>query len=414
MPGEPGSTSMTPRIPIYGLFYRLVLQRIDPERAHALVARAMRLLTLVPGALSLLDRMLGPRDGALRVRAMGLVFRSPLCVAAGVDKDATWHEPLAALGFGAVEVGTVTAQPQEGNPDRPRITRLPRDRALLNALGFPSEGAEVVARRLRRRGGLAARSGGSAPNATVAARGGVPGGAGPAPRGPAVLGVNIGKSRAVAVEDAVGDYRASARALAPHAGYLALNVSSPNTPGLTAMQTVDHLEELITGVREEVAACGRGDDLPLLVKIGPDLADAEIERIADRAVELGLDGIVAVNTTVRTEAASRSAPELASQSHGGGLSGRPLRQRALEVLRLLHARAGGRLTLISAGGVDSGDDAWERILAGASLVQANTALVYGGPLWPHRVNRDLARHLHDSPWSAIDEAVGRRADPAPR
>jgi dihydroorotate dehydrogenase len=365
---------------LYGPLYRLVLQRIDPERAHALAAWAMRALQRLPGALALLDRLLGPRERGLRVEAMGLEFRSPLGVAAGVDKDATWFEGLAALGFGAVEVGTVTAAPQPGNPARPRLSRLPRDRALINALGFPSQGREAAAAR------LAARR-----------------------RTPVVIGANIGKTKAVEIDDAVADYCATARALAPHADYVALNVSSPNTPGLRAMQTAERLSALVEGVREELRAAAPGCRVPLLVKLSPDLGDGEIEEIADLALRLELDGIVAVNTTVDTGAAPGSAAEVAAQAHGGGVSGPPLRRRALEVLRLLHARAGGRLTLVSVGGVEHHLDAWERILAGASLVQANTGLVYGGPLWPRRVNRGLARCLRDSPWATIEDAVGRGA-----
>jgi dihydroorotate dehydrogenase len=229
-----------------------------------------------------------------------------------------------------------------------------------------------------------------------------------------VVGANIGKTKVVEVDDAIPDYRETTRALAPHADYIALNVSSPNTPGLRQMQTAERLGALVAGVREELRSCGRDGDVPLLVKLAPDLADKEIEGIADLAVRLELDGIVAVNTTVDNGLAVNSEAELASQEHGGGLSGRPLQERALEVLRLLHARVGDRLTLVSVGGVESHLDAWERILAGASLVQAYTAFVYGGPLWPHRLNRGLARCLRDSQWSSIGEAVGQGAVDAPR
>jgi len=338
----------------------------------------MRLLARIPGALALLGWLLRPRDAGLRVEAMGLGFSSPLGVAAGLDKNATAFGALGALGFGAVEVGTVTARAQDGNPERPRVSRLPRDRALLNALGFPNDGSEAVAGRLARR------------------------------RTPAVIGTNVGKTKAVEVEAAVPDYRETVRALAPHAEYVALNVSSPNTPGLRQMQSAEHLTALVVGVREELQAGGR--DLPLLVKLAPDLANEEIAEIAALALRLELDGIIAVNTTVDTTLARESAAELAAQRHGGGLSGRPLQARAIEVLRLLCAEVGDRLTLISVGGVENADDAWERILAGASLVQAYTAFVYGGPLWPRRVNRGLARRLRDSPWSSIGEAVGKGAE----
>ena len=338
----------------------------------------MRAVARIPGALALIGWLLRPRDPGLRVEAMGLDFPSPLGVAAGLDKNATAFETLAAHGFGAVEVGTVTARAQDGNPERPRVSRLPRDRALLNALGFPNDGSEAVARRLARR------------------------------RTPAVIGANVGKTKAVEVEDAAPDYRETVRALAPHADYVALNVSSPNTPGLRQMQSAEHLTALVAGVREELRAGGR--ELPLLVKLAPDLADEEIAGIAALALRLELDGIIAVNTTVDTSLARESAAELAAQRHGGGLSGPPLQARALEVLRLLRAEVGDRLTLVSVGGIESADDAWERILAGASLVQAYTAFVYNGPLWPRRVNRGLSRHLRASRWSSIGEAVGKGAE----
>jgi dihydroorotate dehydrogenase len=357
---------------IYRVFFRLVLQRLDPERAHAIAAAGLRLFAAVPGALWLLRRLLAPPSPALCVRALGLEFAGPLGVAAGVDKNATWFEPLLALGFGAVEVGTVTARQQPGNP-RPRVTRFPAQRALLNAMGFPNDGAVRVAPRLAGR-----RAG--------------------------VLGVNVGKSKLAELDAAVADYRESVRLLAARADYLVLNVSSPNTPGLRDLQTVERLGELIDGVREELATAGRAD-LPLLVKLAPDLEDSEIERIADLAVERELAGIVATNTTV--DHGVLPAGATASLPHGGGVSGEPLRPRALAVLRLLHARVGGRVTLVAAGGIADADEAWERILAGATLLQAYTGFVYGGPLWPWRLNRGLERRLRESPWVTLEEAVGQ-------
>ena len=244
-------------------------------------------------------------------------------------------------------------------------------------MGFPNEGAEAVGRRLVRR------------------------------RGDGVIGVNIGKSKVVELGDAVADYRESARRLAPFADYLVLNVSSPNTPGLRQMQTAERLGELIAGVREELRDGTHSP--PLLVKLAPDLPNREIEEIADLAVRSGLAGIVAVNTTTDTDVATRSQAEIAAQAHGGGVSGAPLKDRAVEVLRLLHARTGGKLPLISVGGVETPADAWQRILCGASLVQAYTGFVYGGPLWPRRMNRGIARLLRDSEWSSISEAVGKGA-----
>lgn len=369
---------------IYRAFFRLVLQHVDSERAHLLAASAMRALARVPGYLALSDWLLRPRQEGLRVRVDGIDFRSPLGVAAGMDKDATWFDPLTALGFGFVEVGTATAQAQEGHRDY--VSRLLRDRALLNAMGFPNDGAERVAARLARR------------------------------RTREVIGVNIGKTKVVDFEHAVADYRESARWLAPFADYMALNVSSPNTPGLRQMQTVERLTDLVTGVREELRSCGY-PDLPLMIKLGPDLADDDIGQIADMAMDLKLAGIIAVNTTVDLSVAANSAAEIKKLRHGGGISGRPLKGRGLEVLRVLYARTQGRMPLISVGGIETAEDAWTRILAGATLLQAHTAFVYEGPMWARRMNRDLARCLRESQWSSIEEAVGgsqlRSEDTAP-
>lgn len=370
-------------IGIYRAFFTLVLRRIPAEAVHALAEATMRALARLPGFLALTSRLLGPRDEALRVRVGDLAFRSPLGVAAGMDKSAKWFDPLTALGFGFVEVGTVTAHPQEGNAERRRVSRLPRDRALLNAMGFPNDGARAVAARLARR------------------------------RTAEVVGVNIGKTRSVELEHAVADYRESARLLAPVADYLVLNVSSPNTPGLTRLQDLERLTALVEGVREELGRQGL-ERLPLMVKLSPDLADAEIERIADMALGLGLAGIVAVNTTTDYRTATSSGRELEAQRHGGGLSGPPLRDRAVEVLRILRARTGGRIALVSVGGIETPEDAWQRILAGATLLQAYTGFVYEGPLWAHRMNRGIARRLRESGWSTLEEAVGRESKAKPR
>jgi dihydroorotate dehydrogenase len=342
---------------IYRLIFRLFLQRIDPERAHSLAARALTVTRAI------LRPLLGRADDKLRVRALGLNFPSPLGVAAGFDKDASSFEGLGALGFGFVEVGTITALPQRGNP-RPRVFRLSAERALVNRMGFPNPGASAAAERLRRRSGET------------------------------VVGVNIG---------AGDDYRATVREVGPHADYLVLNVSSPNTPGLRDMQAVERLRPLVAEVRGELEA------VPLLVKIGPDLSDAEIDAIADAALELRLAGIVAVNTTVdRGVLIGAEAP-----IDDGGISGAPLKARALEVLLRLRARAGDRLVLISVGGIEEPADALDRILAGATFVQAYTGFVYGGPLWPRRMNRGLARMVAEAGATSVQDLVGARIGDEP-
>jgi dihydroorotate dehydrogenase len=297
---------------------------------------------------------------------MGLTFPNVLGLAAGFDKDAVGIDALAALGFGHVEVGTVTGEPQPGN-ERPRLFRLPADRAVVNRMGFNNDGAEAVARRLAsRKAGLESR------------RSSVP---------RPVLGVNIGKTKLVPEAEAVGDYRKSARLLAPYADYLVVNVSSPNTPGLRDLQAVEKLEPLLAAVRataDEVATAR----VPLLVKIAPDLDDDDVLAVADLARALGLDGIIATNTTT-SRAGLVTDPATVAAIGAGGLSGRPLAERSLEVLRLLAGRVGDDLTLVSVGGLTTAAEARARLDAGASLLQAYTAFVYEGPLWPRRLLREL-------------------------
>jgi dihydroorotate dehydrogenase len=331
--------------------YRWV-RRVPAETAHEAAMRAVRAAGRVPGAAAALRAVLGPRDPALRVRALGLDFPGPLGLAAGFDKDARGVAVLGAIGFGFVEVGTVTAQPQPGNP-RPRLFRLMADRAIINRMGFNNHGAAAAALRLRRRRHV-------------------------------IVGVNIGKTKAVPEDEAVADYVASARAVAWVADYIVVNVSSPNTPGLRDLQAADRLRPLLTAVRQATGA------VPLLVKIAPDLADEDVDTVADLAVELGLDGIIATNTTIARDGLVTPAAEVAALG-AGGLSGPPLRDRSLAVLRRLHARAGDKLVLIGAGGIETADDARDRLEAGATLVQAYTGFVYGGPFWPRRINAELAR-----------------------
>ncbi len=357
---------------MYQLVFRLLLRHIPPERAHALAERTLRAARSTARRRALLARLVGPTPGSLATQALGLTFPSPLGVAAGLDKDATWFEDLGALGFGFVEVGTITALPQSGNPP-PRVARFVKERALLNRMGFPNPGATVAARRLARRA--------LSP----------------------VVGVNIGKSMAVSPEDAPGDYRSAVRRLAPVADYLVLNVSSPNTPGLRDMQAPELLRSLVAEIRGELSEVDC--DPALLIKIAPDLEEERIDAMATLAVELELDGIVAVNTTVDYSALTDAQAVVAALG-GGGVSGAPLRARALEVLRRVRGITGDSLVLVSVGGVESAEDVWERIRAGASLVQAYTALVYEGPAWPRRVNRELAQRVRGAGAESIQELIG--------
>jgi dihydroorotate dehydrogenase len=361
---------------VYRLVYWLLLRHLPAEWIHHVGFALLRALTAIPGVRGLLAAWSRPRDPALRVRALGLDLPGPLGLAAGFDKEARGADALLALGFAFVEVGTVTAQAQPGNP-KPRMFRLTRDRALLNRLGFNNQGAEVAARRLA--GG---RTG--------------------------VVGVNIGKTKVVPEDDAVPDYVASAERLAPLADYMVVNVSSPNTPGLRNLQTVDKLRPLLAAVR---AACDRASParrVPLLVKIAPDLADDDVDAVADLALALGLDGIIATNTTISRAGLVTPAAEVAALG-AGGISGRPVKARALAVLRRLRARVGDRLVLVAVGGIEDADDAWARICAGATLVQAYTGFVYGGPAWPRAVHRGLARRVREAGLASIRDAIGRDA-----
>ena len=343
----------------YDLLFRHGLRRVDPERAHHVAFDAIR---AAGPCLRVADKAARRVRAAEPVEAMGLTFPNALGLAAGFDKLGVGYEALGALGFGHVEIGTVTALAQPGNP-KPRLFRLPEDRAVVNRMGFNNDGAGAVAKR------LAGRSAGSGP----------------------VLGINIGKSKIVPDDDepaVLADYESSTRLLAPFADYLVVNVSSPNTPGLRNLQAVDRLAPLLEHVRK-VADDSRPDRVPLLVKIAPDLADEDVLAVADLALDQGLDGIIATNTTISRDGL-RSAPELVEAAGAGGLSGAPVRARATEVMRLLRGRLGTGLTLIGVGGISTAEDARERLDAGATLVQAYTGFIYGGPLWPRRILKGLS------------------------
>ena len=354
----------------YRLLFDRVLTHTEPERAHHLAFRAIRTARPV-----LRSRRTLASD---RVETMGLTFPNVLGLAAGFDKNAVGIDALAALGFGHVEIGTVTGEPQPGNP-RPRLFRLPEDRAVVNRMGFNNDGAEAVARRLaRRRTKVPLSSDGNPP---------LTGHKSPTQRVRPVLGVNIGKTKVVPEDDAVRDYEKSAGLLAPYADYLVVNVSSPNTPGLRNLQAVEKLEPLLRAVRRRADDAVPDRRVPLLVKVAPDLDDDDVLAVADLATAVGLDGVVATNTTIARE--GLHTPEATVAEIGaGGLSGRPLAERSLEVLRLLAGRTGD-LTLVSVGGITTVEDARARLEAGATLIQAYTAFVYEGPRWPTRILHGL-------------------------
>lgn len=333
---------------IYRALFSLVFSRMDPEHAHELVMSWLRVAQRL-GATPLLRLFTAPRR-TNAVHTLGLTFESPFGLAAGFDKNASAYQVLWGLGFGHIEVGTVTALAQDGN-DKPRLFRLPHDRALINRMGFNNDGAHAVRQRLLGR------------------------------RGP-VVGVNIGKSRAVAVEDALSDYIESTRALAPIADYLVVNVSSPNTPGLRGLQETSKLRPILGGVK------GASGATPVLVKIAPDLDDSAVVDVARLVIELGLDGVIATNTTLSRDGLGTDSVAVAEMG-AGGLSGPPLASRAIEVLRLIRSVVPADLCVISVGGVTTAADVKERLANGATLVQGYTAFLYEGPLWAARINRGM-------------------------
>ena len=351
---------------VYPAFFRVVFAGMDPEKAHKIGFDLIKAAAFTPAA-PLMRRLMKPSP-ELRVQALGLDFPSPFGLAAGFDKEGSGIVALGNMGFGHVEIGTVTGRAQPGNP-KPRLFRLVEDRAVINRMGFNNDGAAAVAPRVARaRRALERAWGAKRP----------------------VIGVNIGKTKAVDLADAVDDYLTSTRELAPQADYLVVNVSSPNTPGLRLLQNIESLRPLLSAVAA-AADDAAGRHVPLLVKIAPDLTDEDIDDVARLALDLGLDGVVATNTTITRENLVTD-PHKVTDCGVGGLSGAPLRRRSVEVLQRLHAALGPNgPVIISVGGVETAADVRERLAAGATLVQGYTAFLYEGPFWAARINRELAR-----------------------
>jgi dihydroorotate dehydrogenase len=336
-------------------FFRSLLFRLDPEKAHGLTLALLRLVGVLPPLQAVLRR--GFAAPQIPVQAFGLTFSNPIGLAAGYDKDGLGWRGLACLGFGHIEVGTVTPRPQPGNP-RPRLFRLPEQRALINRMGFPGRGAQFVARRL----GCARPPG-------------------------LVLGVNLGKNKDTPLESAHEDYLALMEVFAPLADYLAINISSPNTVGLRRLQARQALEALLIPLmRRRQELRGRlGRPLPVLVKLAPDLTEAELDDALDALLNAGVDGIIAANTTL-------SRPGISSPlaAEAGGLSGAPLGELSLAMIRRIYTQTSGRLPIIGVGGVMSASDARARLDAGAILVQVYSGLVYAGPGLVQSILHDLA------------------------
>jgi dihydroorotate dehydrogenase len=340
---------------------RPFLRLIPPEAAHRLTVAGL--------AAGLGPRQRAPDDPILGCRVWGLDFANPVGLAAGFDKDGRAMAPLLALGFACVEVGSVTPRPQPGNP-RPRVFRLIEDAAIINRLGFNSGGIEAAAPRLARY-----RQAGKSQG---------------------IVGVNLGKNRDS--EDAGADYAAGAAALAGHADYLVINVSSPNTPGLRALQGRQHLAAIVQRVRDALPQ----NPPPLLLKIAPDLVEEDVSDIAALALTGAVDGLIVSNTTIARAAGLRSR----HRGEAGGLSGKPLMAPSTALLGEIYRQTRGKVPLIGTGGIASGADAYAKIRAGASLVQLYTALVYQGPGLIRRIKDDLAESLRRDGFASLEEAVG--------
>lgn len=339
---------------MYKLLFNLFFRPIDAEFAHHIGMTVIRTAGAV--GLTKLARVKSP--GSIAVQAMGLHFDSPFGVAAGFDKNAVAVQSLGDLSFSHVEIGTVTRHAQPGN-EKPRLFRLIADRALINRMGFNNQGADAVASRLKR---LRSKRSGRLP----------------------VIGVNIGKSKITPVEQAAEDYRYSARALAEYADYLAVNVSSPNTPGLRSLQSVEALRPILEAVIEE--SLGK----PVLVKIAPDLADEDIIEVAKLSLELKLAGVIATNTTIGRENLKTPAEKITAIG-AGGLSGAPLKARSIEVLKLLRASLGQEPVIISVGGVETAAEVKQRLELGATLIQGYSGFIYEGPFWARKIKTDLVK-----------------------
>ncbi len=354
---------------------------LPAERAHYVAMGLFATVSRPAFIRSFLHSRNNVDDSRLESEQFGLRFKNPIGLAAGFDKDARWFNELASLGFGHIEIGTLTGLAQAGNP-KPRLFRLPRDRAIVNRMGFNNRGSLDAAERLRR---------------TVGRK-----------RPGQILGVNIGKSKIVPLAEAAADYLVSFTRLFEFADYFTLNVSSPNTPGLRGLQNRDALLELLEAIdgENQKLASDRGESKkPVLLKIAPDLEDEQLAEIAQIGVDRGLAGIIATNTTIARAPLTTPAKEV-EEVGAGGLSGAPLTLRSREVVRTLYRESGGRLPIVGVGGIMNGDDAWQMILAGASLLQIFSGFIYGGPSTVKSMNSHLSEKLLENNLSSIKEAVG--------
>ncbi len=351
---------------MYKLLIRRCLFLFSPENAHTFTFRLLKFLCWIPFAKMIIAAIYLKKDKALERNLFGLTFRSPVGLAAGFDKDAELYEELGCFGFGFVEIGTVTPLPQTGN-DKPRLFRLKPDQALVNRMGFNNQGAEAVAKRLKRRKkGL-------------------------------IIGGNIGKNKLTPNEDAASDYLKCFEALFPYVDYFAVNVSSPNTPNLRALQD----KEPLTALLQQLMDLNKKkiSRKPILLKIAPDLTDAQLDDIIEIVHATKIQGVIATNTTIGRGGLQTTYDELEAIG-AGGLSGKPISSRSTQVIKYLHQKSQGGFPIIGVGGIHSAEDALEKIAAGASLVQLYTGFIYEGPALVKNINRKLAKNAANSRMSA--------------
>lgn len=343
-------------------FFRPLLFLIDPETIHAFVNGLLRLSRKLPGFSSIIRSFYQVNDRRLEKKLFGLTFKNPVGLAAGFDKDAKLIDELACLGFGFIEIGTLTPRPQSGN-DKPRLFRLPKDRALINRMGFNNEGVEAAVVRLKNR------------------------------KSDVIVGGNIGKNKTTLNDRAHDDYTACFHALYDHVDYFVLNVSSPNTPGLRELQEKEPLEQLLRTVK--VLNERKPAPRPILLKIAPDLTEGQLDDVVDILKTTGIDGVIATNTTISREGLKSPGKEL-ERVGAGGLSGEPLSEKATQVIRHLRAKLGSNFPIIGVGGIMSPDDAVRKLEAGADLIQIYTGFIYEGPALIKRINKEILHAIQKS------------------
>ena len=354
---------------------RPLLFRTDPERIHHVAMTSLHQSFRLPLVRNKAKKHLFLTDPRLKTTCFGLSFPAPVGLAAGFDKEGVWINTLSALGFGSIEIGTITGQAQPGNP-KPRLFRLPKDQAVLNRMGFNNRGSLWAAQALEKL------------NIEP------------------ILGVNIGKSKIVPLEEAVDDYLLSFERLHRYANYIVINVSSPNTPGLRSLQNKEPLTKLLTSLQKANKVL-RQNPVPILLKIAPDLSDPQLDDIAELAEETEIAGIIATNTTIQRDL--KTDPDVVKKLGNGGVSGAPLTLLSRQIVAKLYQKTGGKLPIIGVGGIMNADDAWEMLRAGASLLQIYSGFIYSGPTFIRDLHLGILEHMKERNVSQLSEIIGENA-----